>query len=251
MIYKLIGILGSATLLLAEPAIDSMVNTMADANKKSAQTQEKIDAYAQQSETLYDTYLMVEKELEEQRIYNKQLELITTTQRNEIPKLQQQLQDLEVTKKKIIPLMFEMVETLEKLVQADTPFLIKERMGRVENLKSYLSNPDISLSEQYRMILESYKIEYNYARTLEVYRSEVDSEAHAGKTVDFLRVGRVGLYYQSLDRKESAIYNLATHQWMMLDPAYNEDLLYAIKMAGKKVAPDFLSLPVLSAKADK
>ena len=49
MIYKLIGILGSATLLLAEPAIDSMVNTMADANKKSAQTQEKIDAYAQQS----------------------------------------------------------------------------------------------------------------------------------------------------------------------------------------------------------
>jgi len=251
MKYPVLAVVLGQVLLFGAASVDTMVQKVEDANANSAAVQKKIDAYAQQSESLYDEYVQVKKEFEAQRLYNKQLELITTTQKEKIPQLEQQLRDIEVTQKKILPLMFEMVDTLDTLVQVDTPFLREERLQRVANLKSYLSNPDITLSEQFRMIFESYKIEYNYARTLEVYRSEIDPDDAQSKTVDFLRVGRVGLYYQSLDRSESAIYDLENKTWIVLDEKYNSAILKAIKMARKKVAPDFLTLPILVSGGSK
>ncbi|MEA3523915.1 MAG: DUF3450 domain-containing protein [Campylobacterota bacterium] len=251
MKYIFLSIISSHILLFAAADVDIMVKKVDTAHKQSAISQKNIDAYAEQRETLYDKYVALQKELEAQKIYNRQLELITATQKSKIPVLKQQLLDIEVTQKKIIPLMFEMVETLDTFVAVDSPFLLQERSGRVANLKSYLSNPDITLSEQFRMIFESYKIEYNYARTLEVYRSQLDPKDSQSKTVDFLRVGRVGLYYQSLDREESALYDIENKKWVRLDNSYNSVVLKAIKMARKKIAPDFLTLPVLASKGSK
>lgn len=230
-------------------SVDTMIDKVGSTNAKSAASQKKINAYADTSEKLYDEYVRIQKELDEQRLYNRQLSLIVSTQKEEIPKLEEQISQIEVTHKKIIPLMFEMVETLDKLIAVDTPFLHDERTQRATNLKSYLSNPDITIAEQFRLIFESYKIEYSYARTLEVYRTQFDGDG--SKTVDFLRVGRFALYYQSLDLQESAIYDLENQKWVILDPKYNPKIRKAIKMARKKVAPDFLTLPILAAKAVK
>jgi hypothetical protein len=251
MKYSILAILISQALLFGATSVDSIVKEVENTNTKSAAVQKKIDTYVQQSETLYDEYMQLKKELESQQLYNKQLELITTTQKEKIPLLEQQLLEIEVTQKKILPLMFEMVETLDTFVQVDTPFLYKERQQRVANLKSHLSNPDMTLSEQFRMIFQSYKLEYNYARTLEVYRSELDPDDAQSKTVDFLRIGRVGLYYQTLDRSQSAVYNLKDKKWVVLDESYNSAILKAIKMARKKMAPDFLTLPILVSKGTK
>lgn len=250
---KMIKILLLALLWLSSSLyaskVDSMLDKVSNTNKNSISSQIKINSYSEKSEKLYDEYALLSKQLNEQKLYNKRLSLFVSTQNNEIPKLQKQLTEIVQTHKKIIPLMFEMVETLDKLLQADSPFLTNERTRRIENLKSYLSNSDIEMSQQYRMIMEAYKTEYGYARTLEVYRAQLDSDD--SKTVDFLRVGRFALYYQSLDRQESAIYNLETQQWIILEESYNHNISKAIKMARKKVAPDFLTLPILSAKANK
>lgn len=241
----------TASLLFASNGIDKMVSSVKVANNKSKIIQKKINNYSDKSQSLYDEYLSIKKELDEQKIYNKQLKLITDTQTQQIPKLQQQLQDIEVTQKKIIPLMFEMLDTLNKFVSIDTPFLYQERTSRIKNLNSYLSNPDISIAEQFRMILDSYKIEYNYARTLEVYRSQINTKDSNSQTVDFLRIGRVAFYYQTLDKQESAIYDLKSNSWIKLDKDYNTNISKAIKVARKKLSPDFLSLPMLAIKESK
>ena len=231
-------------------SIDSAIDKTDTANKKSASSQEKINAYSDKTEKIYDEYVRLQKELEQQKAYNKQLDAIVQRQFEEIPKLENNLKQIDITNKKIIPLMLEMVEKLEKFVSIDTPFLKKERSKRVKSLKQFLSNPDLSTAEQFRMILESYKIEYSYARTLEVYRSEL-SESDESKMVDFLRVGRLALYYQSLDGKETALYNTKTHDWVILNEDYNEAIKKSIKMARKKVSPDFLTLPIVPTKAEK
>jgi len=220
--------------------VDGVLKTLESANTKSAASQQNIDAYAKQSEAMFEEYEQIKKELEEQRTYNRRLEMIVDTQKQELPKLQEQLKTIETTQKKIIPLLFDMVETFEKLVTLDTPFLQEERAKRAENLKSYMANPDISLSEQFRMALQSYKIEYGYARTLEAYRSQLD-----GKNVDFILVGRVGLYYQTLDLQECGIYDASSKSWVKLESSYNEHITKAIKMARKKIAPDFLTIPII------
>jgi len=232
-------------------SIDSMIDATKSANKNSELSQKKISSYADQSEKIYDEYVRIQKELAEQKNYNKQLSSIVATQKAQIPLLQEQLKEIEVTNKKIIPLMLEMVDNMEKFVSVDTPFLKKEREQRVVNLRTYLSNPELSTAEQFRMILESHKIEYGYARTLEVYRSELDPEDKTSKMVDFLRVGRVALYYQSLDSQESGVYDQNTNKWVVLDENYNEYIKKGIKMARKKVSPDFLTLAIISAKEEK
>ena len=231
-------------------SVDSVIDKTSLANKKSESSQKKINAYAEKSETIYDEYTRLQKELKQQKAYNKQLDTIVQRQVEEIPQLQEHLKQIEVTNKKIIPLMLEMVEKLEKFVSIDTPFLKKERNERVKNLKNFLSNPDLSTAEQFRMIEESYKIEYSYARTLEVYRSELSKE-NESKMVDFLRIGRLALYYQSLDGQETALYDADTHKWIVLDSDYNEEIKKSIKMARKKVSPDFLTLAVVPPKAEK
>jgi len=239
------------SVLLSANTVDTMIDSKKNANNKSQKSQQTIDAYSDKSEKIYDEYMKIKKELEEQSAYNKQLDLIVLTQRKEIPNLQKQLADIEVTNRKITPLMFEMIAKLEKLVSLDIPFLKQERIQRVTNLKSYLSNPNMSTAEQFRAILESYKIEYTYSRTLEVYRSELNEDGKTGKIVDFLRVGRFALYYQSLDFKQSGFYDLQKGEWIILDDEYNELIKRGINMARKKISPDFLTLPALSAKAGK
>ncbi len=242
-----------ATLLFSSfiyaSSVDTMIDKVSDANKHSASSQKKVNTYVDKSEKIFDEYSRLSKELNEQKLYNKQLSLFVDTQKKEIPKLQTQLKEIVQTHKRIIPLMLEMLTTLDKLLAIDTPFLYNERLKRVENLKSYLSNSDITISEQYRMIMDSYKIEYSYARTLEVYRSEFNDEDT--RTVDFLRIGRFALYYQTLDLQESGLYDLEHKKWIILDDKYNASVSRAIKMARKKIAPDFLTLPILSAKAGK
>lgn len=249
MINKSIVVLAYLALSLNANQVDKMLETNKNANSSSQVSQKRIDGYSDKYENIYNEYLHLNKELEEQTIYNKQLSLIVNKQKEEIPQLQKQIQDIDVTNEKIVPLMFEMVEKLEHFVSIDTVFLQQERKQRVEKLKDYLSNPDMSTAEQFRTILESYKIEYGYARTLEVYRSELtDNNFTTGKTVDFLRVGRLALYYQTIDSSECGFYDLKSRKWVVLDKKHNELIAKAIKIARKKISPDFLTLPVMSSK---
>jgi len=250
MIKKTIIVLAYFTLTLSANQVDKMLDTSKNANSSSQVSQKKINKYSQQHESIYDEYLSISKQLKEQTAYNKQLSLITNKQREEIPELQKQIKDIEVTNIKIVPLMFEMVDKLGKFVSIDTPFLEKERKDRVNKLKDYLSNPDMSTAGQFSTILESYKIEYSYARTLEAYRSQLNDNSTKAKTVDFLRVGRLALYYQTLDASECGYYNLQAKKWIILDKKYNGFIANAIKIARKKVSPDFLTLPVMAQRGE-
>lgn len=250
MIKKIIIVLAYFTLTLSADQVDKMLETNKNANRSSQVSQKKINNYSQQYENIYDEYLSISKELKEQTAYNKQLSLITNKQAQEIPQLQKQIKDIEVTNVKIVPLMFEMVDKLGKFVSIDTPFLQHERKDRVKKLKDYLSNPNMSTAGQFSTILESYKIEYSYARTLEVYRSQLNQNG-TNKTVDFLRVGRLALYYRTLDASECGYYDLHSKIWLTLDKKYNALISKAIKIARKKVTPDFLTLPVLVQKDEK
>ncbi len=250
MLYKKIVLLVFMTIYSLEASsIDKMLSDVNNANKDSISSQKKVNKYANESEKIFDEYSRLSKELDEQNSYNKQIELFIQTQNNEIPKLKNQLKEITQTHKRIIPLMLDMLSTLDKFIEIDTPFLYEERLLRINNLKTYLANSDISISEQYRMIMDSYKIEYSYARSIEVYRDKLSNEDT--RSVDFLRIGRAAFYYQSLNLQESGLYDFQNKKWIILDKKYNQDISKAIRMARKKIAPDFLTLPILSAKASK
>lgn len=143
-------------------------------------------------------------------------------------------------------MMQRMLETLEQFVELDTPFLLDERRTRVQNLKSLMRRADVSVSEKYRRIVEAYGVEMEYGRTLESYRGEI-AAGDEPRTVDFLRVGRVALLYQTLDGSETGYWDAKAESWVV-DDTYRSPVRDGLRIAKQQAAPDLMIVPVPTAQ---
>ena len=116
-------------------------------------------------------------------------------------------------------------------------------------LKAAKARADVTTSEKYRRILEAYQIEMDYGRTLEAYEGVI-AEADANKTVQFVRLGRIALMYQTLDGRETGYWDQVARKWVV-DDSYAHDVKEALRVAKKQGAPDLLMLPVPAPQASE
>jgi hypothetical protein len=141
--------------------------------------------------------------------------------------------------------MKQMTDALRQFVSLDVPFLLDERIRRVENLQAMMDRADVSISEKYRRILEAYQIELEYGRTLEPYEGLL-REGDEARTVQFVRLGRVSLMYRTPDGNEAGYWNARQRRWVVADE-YAHDIQEALRIARKQGAPDLLTVPVPAA----
>ena len=66
--------------------------------------------------------------------------------------------------------------------------------------------------------------------------------------LDFLRVGRISLMYQSVDGKVSGVWNQKTQSWEDAQNSRNQ-IKMGLRIAKKMVPPDLVILPVDSPEA--
>ena len=64
------------------------------------------------------------------------------------------------------------------------------------------------------------------------------------RTVDFLRIGRLGLYYQTLDNEETGNWDKGDQQWEELEDEYRRSIRDGLRIARKQSPPTLLRLPV-------
>src|SRR4030095_2107472 len=107
-----------------------------------------------------------------------------------------------------------MLDTLKQLVELDVPFLLEERRARVAKLEKEIDRADVSLSEKYRRVVEAYQIEMEYGRTIDSYDGRLGDGADA-RTVQFLRIGRTALLYQTLDGNETGYWDANGKSWVV------------------------------------
>ena len=91
-----------------------------------------------------------------------------------------------------------MVITLRDLIEIDVPFLMDERMARLEELEDILFKANFSTAEKFRKIYEAYQIENEYGRTIEAYSGSIDVDG-INLAAQFFRLGRLNLYYMTPD----------------------------------------------------
>ena len=109
-----------------------------------------------------------------------------------------------------------------------------------------MDRADVAVAEKYRRVLEAYQVELDYSRTLETYREELESDGRT-VTVDILRLGRIGLYYQSLDGREAAYWNRAQRSWSPMKTSEKLAVRRALRIANQQAAPELLKLPIPAA----
>ena len=244
------GVALAVALLLASataPAqtLAQAVEARTSGNTEGMESQRRIDALSEETDKMLAEYRTTLKQIDALRIYNSQMEQLITSQDMEMTSLRRQIDDVEVVGRGVTPLMLKMIDALDAFVTLDVPFLKEERSRRLASLRELMGRADVTNSEMYRRILESYQIENDYGRTIEAYRGTLAD----GRTVDFLRMGRIALVYQSLDADEAAVWDQAARQWVELDSSYRTAIKQGLRIARKQSAPDLIRLPLPAAQA--
>jgi tetratricopeptide (TPR) repeat protein len=231
-------------------ALKQAINTDLATQKASIQSQKKIDKISDDTRKMLDAYRSATRQTETLRTYNQHLKQLIDSQFEENQSLQKQLLEIENTQREIVPLILNMLGSLENFVKLDIPFLAEERQQRIKHLQQMMLRADITNAEKYRRILEAYQIENDYGNTIEAYRALLPIN-EANSAVDFLRLGRVALYYQRLDGSETGFWNRADKRWETLPSAYALAIRNGLRMARKETAPDLLIVPIPAAEAAK
>jgi chromosome segregation ATPase len=234
----------ASTSLLAQqqPLSDAAVAAQKENNTSVAAAQENIGKMVEQAQDLSQQYASALEALDSLDKYNDQLQKQVDAQSTEKTSLQTQLTEIETTTREVLPLMERMVATLDQFVKADIPFLLEERTGRVNTLLELMGRADVAISEKYRRILEAYQIELEFGSTLEAYKGAMGAGADA-RTVQFVRLGRVSLMYQTEDGSETGYWDASAKQWVKA-PEYAENIKAALAVARGDGAPDLLRVPV-------
>ena len=224
---------------VGEDAIDIQVK----ADTRAADSQSRINKYDDEAKAALQAYRVALKRAESLEIFNKQLARLVDSQKEEIESIKRQMEEIESIETGALPLMIEMTDTLERMILADTPFLLAERQDRAATLASIIDRADVTAGEKFRRIMEAYIIEADYGRTVEAYRGDIKLEEQI-KSVDFLRIGRTGLYFQTLDGNETGRWNEHKKDWETLDDGYTRTVRDGLRIARKQAPPDLLKLPI-------
>lgn len=207
-------------------------------------SQHKIDQLDEETQALLAEYRHIQNSLEELHAYNQQLARQVQDQHNEIARLDSERLEIEKTRRHIVPFMLEMQAVFDQFITLDIPFLPKERQMRQQQLHALMDRADISLAEKFRRLLEAYRVEAEYGHTLETYQDELVTENT--RTVDFLRLGRAGLFYLTLDEAEAGFWNPREQRWERLENQYKEAIKQGILIARKQLPPNLIRLPFLA-----
>lgn len=210
---------------------------------EAQRSQQRIDQLDDATRDALNRYRHAIQQKEQLAGYNEQLAEMVETQRRELADLQAQLATIEETQAEVMPMLQRMLTSLEQFIELDVPFLEDERADRLAQLKALMIRPEVTVAEKYRRVLEAYQIESDYGRTLEAWRGSLEVDG-SERVVEFLRLGRLMLFYQTLDGHTQGYWNNAAREWQPLPASYNRTLQQGLHMARQQQTPALLRLPL-------
>lgn len=232
-------------------ALASSISIADKSHSKSAQSQQVVSEISEQTSILVDELLENSRQANIVEAYNAQLSRLIVSQEKELIDLERQIDSIEETEQVMLPMMNNMLSQLGEFVKQDLPFLKNERDKRLERLSRLLDRADVSVAEKYRQIIEAYRVEVGYGQTIEAYSgilnkrpSDDDRSSDVKLNVNYLRIGRTALYYQTLNGQSSGLWQPKVKQWKTLNSDKNVLIKKAIQVAQKQRVPELLELPV-------
>jgi hypothetical protein len=221
-------------------AADEMVTRIAAEQEKR---QREVAAWEEERRELLETRHELEQRLELLRFRRRKYEGYIARRRQAIAELEAGIVAQRQIADELEPLLDETLVKTREFAAGDLPFLGDEREKRFCDIADLLDSYDASLAEKLRRVLELLHIEARYGQDVEAYDARLPVSGGEA-AVKVLRVGRIGLYYLTLDGTEAGWYNPEAAAWEPLADSFRADVREALRMAMKQRAMDFVTLPV-------
>ncbi len=239
---------GTATAVQAD-TLDSILAVGKAKNDAARKSQAKIDRLADETRDLLTDYKTVMKQVDGLVVYNNRLERQIKAQMDRIANIEGSIEQVTVVQRQMTPLVIRMIDGLERFVELDVPFNKDERTKRIAFLRSNLDRADVTVAEKFRQVMEAYNIELQYGRGIDTYTDTIEING-AEREVDFLRVGRIALVYQSTDGEISGAWDNEGRAWVELPAGeYDAAIRKGIRIAKKQATIELLNMPVPAPEA--
>jgi hypothetical protein len=241
---RLLGALG-AILAASQSwgqAVDQIVSAEERRIQQAQEAQDRVDAIVERTRSRVEQYRGVMKEIDGLVVYNTLLDRQLEDQASELNDLRMSIDQVTVIERQVLPLLTRMIEGLEQFIALDVPFLVEQRTARVAQLTALLERSDVTVAEQFRNVLQAWQDERDYGRTIEAYTGLLEING-VTREVDFLRVGRVALVYQTPDGGTAGTWDKSTRQWVPLGSEYLDAIRQGIRVA-RTSTPELLLVPV-------
>jgi hypothetical protein len=230
--------------------LDSILKVGETKNNAARKSQVKIDRLADETRDLLSDYKTVTKQIDGLKVYNGRLARQIEHQMKRVASIDESISQVTVIQRQMTPLVIRMIDGLEQFVELDVPFEKEERLQRIQFLRDNLDRADVTVAEKFRGVLEAYNIELQYGRGVDTYRGTIDLNG-TQRDVDFLRVGRIALVYQSTDGALAGAWDKSAGAWVDLPSGeYDAAIRKGIRIAKKQATIELLSMPVSAPEAN-
>ncbi|QFU77489.1 DUF3450 domain-containing protein [Halioglobus maricola] len=244
------GTLAGATAVVQASTLDQILDVSESKNDAARKSQAKIDRLADQTSDLLTDYKTVMKQVDGLKVYNARLQRQIENQNKRVGEIEQSISQVTVIQRQMTPLVIRMIDGLEQFVELDVPFEKEQRIERVEFLRSNIDRADVTVAEKFRGVLEAYNIELQYGRGIDTYRGTIDLGG-SPRDVDFLRIGRIALVYQTTDGAMSGAWDKSSGAWVELPAGeYDAAIRKGIRIAKKQATIELLNMPVSAPEAN-
>ena len=243
-------ILATAVLAISGSVFAQSVDQVLQAELRrlnlAQQSQERINNVVEGTRSLEDQYRAINKEIDGLKVYNRLMMAQTEGQQAVLEDIALSMDQVDVINRQIFPLMERMIDGLEQSIALDVPFLMDERTDRIGKLKDTMSRSDVSVAEKFRKVMEAFQIENDYGSTIEPYKQSLTLEDGTTRDYNMLRIGRVGLYFQSDDTNITGRWDNDARAWVLDNGARNE-VRKGLRVANQLIAPELVLLPISAA----
>ena len=230
--------------VFAQATVDQVTAEGIKRADAGAAEQQRVEQIANQTDELLAEFNTVSKVVDGLKTYNSLLQRQVNNQETEKQALAESIDNVALIERQIVPMMTGMLDSLEEFIRLDTPFLMKERTERLARLREMMERSDVSSAEKFRRVIEAYQIENDYGRTIEAYKGTVDING-TPQEVDFLRVGRIALAYQSVGGQYTGAWDVEEGAFVELPPEkFKAQVAQGIRIARKQIAPDLIIVPI-------
>jgi hypothetical protein len=243
------GAISGSTVSVHASTLESILEVGEAKNAAAKKSQVKIDRLADETRDLLGDYKTVVKQVDGLKVYNGRLQRQIDNQKKRVIQIDASISQVTIIQRQMTPLVIRMIDGLEQFVELDVPFAKEERVERIGFLRSNLDRADVSVAEKFRGVLEAYNIELQYGRGMDTYRGSIDLGG-TQREVDFLRIGRVALVYQTTDGAISGAWDKSGRAWTDLPPGeYDGAIRKGIRIAKKQATIDLLNMPIPAPEA--
>ena len=238
-----VGIAQAQDTVIDTTGINDSTAIAAQAFQAAAESQARINRLSDSADEALSQYKEQAKLVDGLEVYNAQLRRTIAEQERTIAQYDRSIEEVAELQRQVAPLMERMMAALEQFVELDVPFQLESRRDRLALIRDTFDDSNVNVAEKFRLVLTAYQQEINYGRLIAHYTGTLELNGQV-RDVDFLRVGRIALLYQTSDQTSTGVWDKDAKQFVELGNDYRRPVAEGIRMAQQLATLEILELPI-------